>query len=104
MRGMPKWFNTKADVVNALAFNKEKTLEKLRLMYAERFVQVNTGVEYNEGDILKEGQYVMEIKDINATDPEQAELKKYIFEKQENPNARIFQLLSKEELGELGIA
>lgn len=94
MKGTPKWFNTKQDVLNSIALDRQGTLDALAKLYENRFITKDIGV-YEGGDLLP-GQFTAPVKPMDG-DTEEV----HVFEKTEDPNARIWQLLTPEEYEQL---
>lgn len=94
MKGTPKWFNTKQDVLNSIVIDRQGTLDSLAKLYENRFITKDLGV-YEGGD-LQPGQFTAPAKPMES-DTEEV----HIFAKTEDPNARIWQLLTREEYAQL---
>ncbi len=94
MKGTPKWFNTKQDVLNSLALDRQGTLDALAKLYENRFITKDLGV-YEGGD-LPEGCFTAPVTPMESNTEET-----HVFQKTEDPNARIWQLLTREEYAQL---
>ena len=94
MIGTPKWFNTKQDVLNSIMLDRQGTLDALAKLYENRFITKDLGV-YEGGD-LPDGCFTAPVKPMES-DTEEI----HVFQQVEDPNARIWQLLTPEEYEQL---
>ncbi|MDI6865813.1 hypothetical protein [Thermodesulfovibrio yellowstonii] len=98
MRGIPKWLNTKEDVLRCIELaidgqlDKQQLKKKLQDLMSDEKVYMFKQI-VNEGYTPAEGERVCEVK------KEDGSVEYHCYELQENPNARFAQMgFTKEEL------
>lgn len=95
MRGAPKWFNTKQDVMNCLSSNNAEQIAAakkfLQAILDNRFthevVREVLDTESIESIVLEDGQWVVETQD-----EENPNVTHLILHSIEDPNCRLFRL------------
>jgi hypothetical protein len=88
MRGFPKRFNTRQDVLNALADYPEQTREQLQRMLDNRFNWfITAALATGEAGVEDDTHRVRE-----DTDDEGVVIDRYQEEYREDPNAQLFRL------------
>ena len=96
MRGVPKWFNTKEDVLNSIQVNAEATKMVLQGMLDARMVW------FPDGEVVEKGEDTETVKFVQDTDMETNESRWIRYELREDENAWMFRInLTVEEINKL---
>lgn len=96
MRGVPKWFNTKEDVLNSIQVNAEATKMVLQNMLDARMQW------FPDGKVVEKGEDTETVKFVQDTDMETSESHWMRYELREDENAWMFRIgLTVEEINKL---
>lgn len=95
MKGLPKHYNTKEDVTNAVALFGADAVAQLQAIHNNRFISVKVrNLDDNEEPVLTESQFIAE----------DAENVRVLYDKAEDPHAYLFRLgFTADELESMGI-
>lgn len=92
MRGFPKWFNTKQDVLNMMDIDPEETKAYIQRLLNGRFIMTPLH-KADENTVLEEGQEfrTMFVRE-EGVEQEDAVREMWVFGPEVDPNAQLFQL------------
>ena len=96
MRGVPKWFNTKEDILNSMQVSAEATKMVLQDMLDARMQW------FPDSEVVEKGEDTKTVKFVQDTDMETNESRWIRYELREDENAWMFRInLTVEEINKL---